>query len=103
MSDHGLKRRKTGSDSGSPIRSNAPVFDGLSEDQDSKHASKSGHVSERARGANTRGLSGKDMRKRERERELERAEAAGRRKGRAERRRGDGRRIHAHIANPIAR
>lgn len=84
------KRRRTGSGSSSPSNGKAFLQDANSEDEGDT-GSKSGEGGyKKIRGAAARNHRNKELREREEKRERERADAAGRRKGRAERRQGNG-------------
>ena len=63
---------------------------GLSEDEPESFIKVAGQSHKKIRGAAAKNRRDKEIREREEKREKERADAAGRRKGRAERRRGDG-------------
>lgn len=62
----------------------------LSEDEADKPLQTAGQSHKKMRGVAAKNRRDKEIREREEKREKERADAAGRRKGRAERRRGDG-------------
>lgn len=86
------KRQRTGSDTSTSLserKTLSPV--GLSEDDSGKPEKVAGQSHKKIRGAAAKNRRDKEIREREEKREKERADAAGRRKGRAERRRGDGR------------
>ncbi|KAB8556621.1 hypothetical protein FH972_025658 [Carpinus fangiana] len=83
-SSQDLKRRKTGSRSGSPVRREQDIDEDDSENDRSHNGG-----SKKARGAAAQAQREREARDQEKERERVRAEAAGRRKGRAERRHAD--------------
>ena len=85
-----LKRRKTGSDPDSPEDVGSALIGLDSDDEESGKMGKSHHGSRKSRGAAAQIQREKEILEREKEKERERLEAAGRRKGRAERRRVDG-------------
>ena len=85
-----IKRQRTNSGSSSCPSSNK-LAQHLDWEDEALSTNKSNDLNpKRIRGAAARNHREKEMRDREKEREKERADAAGRRKGRAERRRGDG-------------
>lgn len=86
------KRQRTGSDSSTSLSERKTVSPiGLSEDEPDKSLKVAGQSYKKVRGTAAKNRRDKEIREREEKREKERADAAGRRKGRAERRRGDGR------------
>ncbi|KAH0538700.1 hypothetical protein FGG08_004717 [Glutinoglossum americanum] len=90
--DHESKRQRTTSNSPSPLpgpthHTNSRIGDSDDDAPSNKNSVSSG--GKRIRGAASRNHREKEPRDREKEKEKERADAAGRRKGRAERRRGD--------------
>lgn len=85
------KRQRTGSDSSTSLSERKTLsLTGLSEDEADKPSKAAGQSHKKMRGAAAKNRRDKEIREREEKREKERADAAGRRKGRAERRRGDG-------------
>ena len=85
------KRQRTGSGSSSPPSDSRTLLPNPdSEDEGDKPIKAAGGSHKKIRGAAARNHRDKEIRDREEKRERERADAAGRRKGRAERRRGDG-------------
>ncbi|KAH0558826.1 hypothetical protein GP486_004532 [Trichoglossum hirsutum] len=90
--EHESKRQRTASNSpssppGPTHRTNSQAGDSDDDAPSNKNSISSG--GKRIRGAAARNHREKELRDREKEKEKERADAAGRRKGRAERRRGD--------------
>lgn len=85
------KRQRTGSDSSSPPSDSKTLLPNVDTDEEADRSTKAVSGShKKMRGAAARNHRDKEIREREEKRERERADAAGRRKGRAERRRGDG-------------
>lgn len=84
------KRQRTGSDSSSLPSDSKTLLPNADSDEDADQPTKAPAGSyKKMRGAAARNHRDKEIRDREEKRERERADAAGRRKGRAERRRGD--------------
>ena len=93
------KRQRTGSgSSSSPPNGKISPQDVNSEDEGDAGTKSGEGGNKKIRGAAARNHRNKELREREEQRERERADAAGRRKGRAERRRGDGiaPSVHSH-------
>lgn len=85
------KRQRTGSDSSSLPSDSKTLLPNADSDEEGDQSTKAPTGShKKMRGAAARNHRDKEIRDREEKRERERADAAGRRKGRAERRRGDG-------------
>ena len=90
---HGIKRQRTTSGSSSSPSNIKKSQEGVESEDDAGLAGNQNDGAKKIRGAAARNHREKELRDREKEREKERADAAGRRKGRAERaerRRGDG-------------
>lgn len=104
VTDHGWglsriddsKRQRIDSGSSSTPSVEKPPHSANSEDEAPGAGKSSMNEPKKLRGAAARNNRGKELHDRERDREKERADAAGRRKGRAERRRGDGEMSNLH-------
>lgn len=86
----GIKRRKTASESVSPQTDPLEPVEGLPEDDGHEDREGSNMHVKKSRNAATQAKRERDLREREKEKEAERVEAAGRRRGRADRRRVGG-------------
>lgn len=86
----GAKRRKTASESVSPQADPLEPIEGSPEGDEHEDRARSNTHVKKSRNAATQAQRERDFREREREKEAERVEAAGRRRGRADRRRVDG-------------
>lgn len=84
------KRQRTGSDSSSLPSDSKTLLPNVDSDEGDQSTKAPAVSHKKMRGAAARNHRDKEIRDREEKRERERADAAGRRKGRAERRRGDG-------------